>query len=212
MSGRRLTAAKQAARNRAIVAERAQGKKWSTLAREHKLSVRQCQNIWAQFREEEFPDETDFSAAIKDQILFVDSVIEDCQLLAESTKNDAVGLGALRTKMDAFRTRVELMRALGVLPARFENAADATLALRWLNAFDEALHRLQLKLPPDVFKNLVALTYEFFEGPQHAKAKKAREDQRRQNVIDAERRKINSENRARQVRAASGEDLIDRSG
>jgi len=54
--------------------------------------------------------------AIEENLAIYDSLIERLALLAESARQDAVVLGALKGQLAAVRERRELMQALGVLP------------------------------------------------------------------------------------------------
>jgi hypothetical protein len=208
MSGRRLTAAAKAARDREIVADRVRGKQWPTISEKYGLSTRQCQAIYAQFRDTEFPDESpDLLETLRDEILLISSVIEDCQLLAETTENDSVHLGALKAKMDAIARRVELKQVSGLLPGRLESVELATQGLRWIDALREAAFQLQLELPPDIAERLLSAWQEIYDGPRHAKIVKARKVQKTENEFNQVRRNLQLQANAYRRRAASGEDL-----
>jgi hypothetical protein len=100
-----------------IVADRARGLTWRTIAARHGLSERQCRTVWAERRPPLAEAlEGDLVAALEEALAGLDAVIEDCALLAERTANDAVRLGAIKARMAAMGERFSLLRACGLLP------------------------------------------------------------------------------------------------
>jgi hypothetical protein len=63
--------------------------------------------------------ELDISELVQNTIDGYDSGIEDLALLAQETEHDGVRLGAIKARLDALRSKWELMRTIGVLPADF---------------------------------------------------------------------------------------------
>lgn len=100
-----------------MVRARARGLGWAEISARLALSERQCRRVVAEFREtgprlhEMDPVET-----IEEALEQFDSAIEDLALLAEKSQHDGVRLGATRSRLDALRGKLELMRAVGVLP------------------------------------------------------------------------------------------------
>ena len=112
--GKRLTAAEKLKRDAKIVADRARGLGWALIGDRHKLTERQCQSIWAHYRDSQpQPGETDPLAAVMEAIASYDAIIEDLALVAEKAAHDGVRLGARCT---AIEQKIVLMRLLGLLP------------------------------------------------------------------------------------------------
>jgi hypothetical protein len=114
----RLPAQKKTERDRLIVADRASGLTWPTIARRHDLSERQCQEI-VRARRAERPlfESRDPVEAVTDLVEQLDSVIEKFALVAEQTGHDAVRVGALRSQLAAMEQRFVVMRTLGLTPS-----------------------------------------------------------------------------------------------
>jgi hypothetical protein len=128
----RLTAQQKVERDARIVADRAHGLTWSTIEARHGVSERQCRTIWAERLREVSAEPVDVREALREAVAQLDAAIEDCALLAEATKNDAVRLGAIRARLTAMAERGELLRLSGLLP--FDERAVRTEAeLRDIN-------------------------------------------------------------------------------
>jgi hypothetical protein len=114
----RLPASHKARRDAQIVADRARGLRWATIAERHGVTERQCRTVWRESQQGRVLsyEQEDPLASLDEAIASVDSVIEDLALLAESTNNDAVKLGAIRARLGALIERFALMRACGLVP------------------------------------------------------------------------------------------------
>lgn len=113
----RLTSHQKVERDVHVVADRARGIGWAKIAERQGLSERQCRNVWSEHLRRVAPlEETDLERVAEEQLVVFDTLIEDLALLAESTPNDAVRLGALRSKMAAHYQRVGLLQHTGLLP------------------------------------------------------------------------------------------------
>jgi hypothetical protein len=114
------------------VADGARGLTWSTIEARHGVSEGQCRTIWAERLREVSAEPVDVREALREAVAQLDAAIEDCALLAEATKNDAVRLGAIRARLTAMAERGELLRLSGLLP--FDERAVRTEAeLRDIN-------------------------------------------------------------------------------
>lgn len=115
-----------ALRDAKIVAARARGKSWPTIAREHKLSIRRCHQIVDEWRSDGLgADVIDPSAEIRAMLDLLGQAIEDLAAVEERTKHDGWKIAATRQKVDVALTRLDLLQALGVMPSpqtmRFEH-------------------------------------------------------------------------------------------
>lgn len=160
--GSRVRAVDQVKRDAAVVADRARGLRWNQIAERHKLSARQCQKIWST-RESLNPEvlRPDAEAEVQAELDYVDAVVADLAELALTTNNDAVRLGAIRSRLVALQHRLELRRIYGLLPwdrYRLDGEKDLEwifteirdlfvshgLPLRELRQIDEAFERRPL--------------------------------------------------------------------
>src|SRR5262245_57253806 len=112
----RLDAQSKVARDGRVVADRARGFSWATVAGRHGLSERQCISIWKARLAAEPLEEVDLREALLEAAAQLDAAIEDCSLLAEATANDAVRLGAIKARLAAMQQKHELLRLAGLLP------------------------------------------------------------------------------------------------
>jgi hypothetical protein len=113
----RLTAQQKVERDARIVADRAAGLRWPTVARRHELSERQCQQIVKEHRAAQPPFEShDPVDAVMELVEQLDSLVEKFALVAEETAHDAVRVGALRSQAAAMEQRFTVMHTLGLLP------------------------------------------------------------------------------------------------
>jgi hypothetical protein len=115
--GARVTAQEKVRRDARVVADRARGFGWRTIAARHGLCERQCRAIWAERRSGGVdllagdPMESLHEAA--DQL---DALIEDCAVLAEATANDSVRVAAIKERRALMGERIALQQACGLLP------------------------------------------------------------------------------------------------
>lgn len=108
----------KALRDAKIVAARARGKSWPTIAREHNLSVRGCQMIVKAWKDDGLADDViDPLGEVRALVDLLGQAIEDCAELEERTKNDGVRIAATRTKIEHAMTRFGLLRSLGLVPS-----------------------------------------------------------------------------------------------
>jgi hypothetical protein len=126
----RVPADEKVRRDALVVADRARGLTWPTIAARHDLSERQCRSVYSEFRGRADREAEDPEDEARDAVRLLEAVVEELALLSETTNNDAVQLGAIRTKLDAMCRRIELMQALGLLPrdlGLFEDRRDGRL-------------------------------------------------------------------------------------
>jgi hypothetical protein len=112
----RVTAHQKVQRDARIVADRARGLTWSTIESRHGVTERQCRTIWAERLREVSAEPVDVREALREAIAQLDAAVEDCALLAESTNNDPVRLGAIKARLAAMGERDELLRLSGLMP------------------------------------------------------------------------------------------------
>lgn len=112
---KRLPARQQAARDDRIIAERARGFAWQTIADRHGISTRQCMNIWQGRAQNQHLVQSP-RAELQDEIDVTDAILDELARLGESTTHDSVRLGVIKAKMTAQDRRLDLKRAAGMLP------------------------------------------------------------------------------------------------
>jgi hypothetical protein len=125
----RLTAKAKVRRDFEIVADRARGISWPTIAATYELSETQVRNIYRAARASDVAeaDEPRAIETIDEVLLQYESVIEDCATLYASSNNDSVRLGAVKARQAAIGSKLETLQALGILPrlSTVHFAADA---------------------------------------------------------------------------------------
>jgi hypothetical protein len=127
----RLPAAEKVRRDTLIVADRAGGLRWSTIAQKHNLSEQHARQIWKERLAAEPLEPLDGRDTITEALLQTEARIEELALLAESTNNDAIKLGAIRARGEAMSDRHDLLRLAGYMP------------ISWVAAHTEAdIHRM----------------------------------------------------------------------
>jgi hypothetical protein len=113
-----MTTDQRARRNAEVFSARARGLTWPTIAVRFNLSERQCRRVCAEHRAESGSlGDIDAADVIRETLDGYDAAIEDLALLAESSTHDGTRLGPIRARLDAVRSRWELLHAVGVLPA-----------------------------------------------------------------------------------------------
>lgn len=111
-----LTVLDQYERNMRICAARVRNAPWSAIAAEHSLSVARCQQIFNAWADSNPTLREHDPLAIVDELLYgYQAVIEDCESTVARSEG-TVRVGALNTKMRAYREVAELLQAIGVLP------------------------------------------------------------------------------------------------
>ena len=112
----RLPAAEKVRRDAEVVADRSRGLKWSTIAQRHGLSERHAREIWKERLAAEPLEAVDGRDMLTEALLQVEAAIEDLALLAQTTNNDPVKLGAIRARLAAMADRNDLLRLAGYMP------------------------------------------------------------------------------------------------
>jgi hypothetical protein len=74
------------ARDAKVVADRARGLTWPTIADRHALSERQCRSIWSEWVRERPLEPTDPRDALREAVAQLDATIEDTALFAETIR------------------------------------------------------------------------------------------------------------------------------
>jgi len=112
----RATSEEKVRRDAGVVADRAHGLSWATVAGRHDLSERMCRSIWNEHLREQPLGPDNPTEALREAAAYWDAAIEDLALLAETTRNDPVRLGAITRRLEAMSRKQELLRLAGVLP------------------------------------------------------------------------------------------------
>lgn len=113
-----MTTDQRARRNAEVFSARARGLTWPTIASRFGLSERQCRRIFAEHREAIGSlEDLDPTEIVRDTLDAYDAAIEELALLAEGSSHDGARLGAVRGRLDAIRSKWELMQAIGVFPS-----------------------------------------------------------------------------------------------
>ena len=109
--------AEQYERNMQIVAQRIRRVPWSQISKEHGCTIRRCQEIFEEWRDQNPTLRHSDPQEIVDELLYgYQSVIEDFEKLATTADQDSARVGALNGKLRAFREMAELLQAIGALP------------------------------------------------------------------------------------------------
>ena len=137
-----MTGHERAVRNADVVRARARGLGWEEIAGRFGLSERQCRRILDDYRASESRlHEIDPIETVEGALDQYDAAIEELALLAERTAHDAVRLGAIKTRLDVLRGKLDLMAAVGVLPrdlGQLHVEIDVRNVVRAIvNVFDE---------------------------------------------------------------------------
>jgi hypothetical protein len=111
-----MTAAEKVRRDERVVADRVRGLSWPTIAQRHGLSERHCRTIWADQAPVLSVEDFDPLELVREAIAQYDGLLEDLALLAESASQDAVRLGALKSKVSVIGERLVFLQAVGLLP------------------------------------------------------------------------------------------------
>jgi hypothetical protein len=115
--GQPTSAEDRARRNRQVVAARARGLSWDSVASTYGLSVRRCEEIWSEYRRGQPKlKEIDPVDVIEEMLLQYDGAAEELALVAATADQGATRVGAIRTRLQVLLQKTELMQATGVLP------------------------------------------------------------------------------------------------
>jgi transposase len=133
----KTTAAAKVKRDARVVADRARGLRWATIAERQGLSETMCRKIWRERRSGEDFRSLRPAEVVDETVAQLESVVEELAQLAASTRNDAVRLGAIKARAATLIQRLELLQALGRVPVAprlrweigMEFTANAVLAI-----------------------------------------------------------------------------------
>ncbi len=75
-----------------------------------------CRSIWNEHLREQPLGPDNPTEALREAAAYWDAAIEDLALLAETTRNDPVRLGAITRRLEAMTRKQDLLRLAGVLP------------------------------------------------------------------------------------------------
>ncbi len=103
-------------RDAGVIADRARGFGWATIADRRDLSERMCREVWNEHLREQPFGSDDPREALREAVARYDAAIEDLALLAESTGNDPVRLGSIKARLEAMTRREDLLRIASILP------------------------------------------------------------------------------------------------
>jgi len=110
-----MTTRERAHRAARIVAARHSGVTWSRIAAEFDLSVRQAQNIVADWQDSE-PDDVDGIDALQGLIHLLRQAIEDLAVTAQRASHDSNRIGAIKALVETAMLRWQVERAAGLVP------------------------------------------------------------------------------------------------
>jgi hypothetical protein len=151
----RMNAAGKVKRDAEIVKDRARGFTWQTIAERHGVAERHARRVFSEYLEGMFVqhDSDPFETA-REMLARYDSLIEDLALIAAGTAQDAVRLGALRSKLAALNQRFEFQRAVGLIPPTAGRWAQEVDVRRASAAILEIFNRYGL--PEEAESDLIA--------------------------------------------------------
>lgn len=113
----RLAAHDKVERDARVVSDRARGLTWPTISARHGLCERQCREVVRAHRASgPALDQHDPREEVQEALEQLESLVEQLALVVESSKHDAVRLGALKAQLAASGQRLALMQAVGILP------------------------------------------------------------------------------------------------
>lgn len=103
-------------RNNQIVAARARGYSTATVASQFGLSERQVRTIWSKHRVRfTEPAGEDALEALDLVVARIEQLIEDCAHLIQTTEQDGVRLGAIRTLANLLMTHTGVLERTGLI-------------------------------------------------------------------------------------------------
>jgi hypothetical protein len=101
-----------------VVAARARGLTWRTIAERFGLEERQCRRIVDEYRSDRpLPYDRDPMTVIRETLEQYDALAEEAALLAEDTRHAGARLGTIRTRLDSARAKLELLQLAGLVPS-----------------------------------------------------------------------------------------------
>ena len=105
------------ARNAEIVQARIRGLPWTTIANTYGVSARQCQQILRDYRGTNPTLQTREPLEIIDEVLEgLEAAIEELAIVSHTTRNDAVRVSAINSRLGAQQQIVNVLQTVGVLP------------------------------------------------------------------------------------------------
>ena len=117
-----MTSFEREHRNRDIVRSRLRGFSEAAVASLYEISERQVRRIMSDYRADTPAlGDIDPLALVGDMVAAHDAATDEVIALADQTSHDAVKLGALRTRLVLFRSKLDLLQFAGLFPA--ESAA-----------------------------------------------------------------------------------------
>lgn len=150
-----MTRAERRRRDQALVADRARGIGWAELATRHDVSERQARRIVeAWYADHPAVADLDPRRIVLETLAAFDQDLEDLAVLSISTENDAVKLGAIKARGEAFRGRVQVLREIGLLPLDWKRWTSELDGRQVVERFFEVLSRHQDAVPDDVVADL----------------------------------------------------------
>ena len=108
-----MTRTERGRRDAAIIADRASGMGWTTVAERHSVSERHARRIvecgYARHVES---TELEIAAIFTETLARIDQTLDELAVLSRHTRNEAVKLGALKARMDVLERRMEVQQTL----------------------------------------------------------------------------------------------------
>lgn len=113
-----LTNAEREARNTELIRDKLRGQGWPYLSAKYDLTVRQCQDIYGTWREQNQPtfQGRDPIAIVHGMLDRMESWVEQLAEVADATATDMTKIAAINAQMAATTRAAELMQATGILP------------------------------------------------------------------------------------------------
>jgi hypothetical protein len=113
-----LTEREREARNNELIRDKLRGQGWAYLSEKYDLTVRQCQDIYGQWREQNQPtfQGRDPIAIVHGMLDRLESWIEQLAEVADGTTTDMTKIAAINAQMAATTRAAELLQATGLLP------------------------------------------------------------------------------------------------
>lgn len=136
----KCSAADKVRRDGAVIADHARGLPWAVVAERNGICERQARDAWS--RRSLDLEATPAREAIADELRQREALLEDLAVLITETRNDAVRLGALRTRHEVLKERLALLQAVGVTtPIKLvghtcDTRRIAELTIEMLNKYD----------------------------------------------------------------------------
>jgi hypothetical protein len=111
----RLSAREKVRRDDAIVADRARGLTWATVAERHGVSDRHAREVWREYAKHRNIVSADPEDAVLEALDRYDAIIEELVDATDNASNESVRLGALKHRLAATRAKVDLQASTGML-------------------------------------------------------------------------------------------------